>query len=40
MDGGASFLQISIQNLMYFPGRVPTLQTIDPVPDFLAGQEL
>lgn len=40
MDGGASFLQISIQNLMYFLGKVPTLQTIDPAPDSLADQEL
>jgi len=40
MDGGASSLQISIQNPMYFLGRCPTLQTIDPAPDFLADQEL
>jgi len=40
MDGGASFLQISTQNLTYFLGRVPALQTIDPAPDFLADQEL
>jgi hypothetical protein len=40
MDGGASFLQISTQHPMYFLGRVPTLQMIDPAPDFLADQEL
>jgi len=40
MDGGAILLQNSIQNLMYFLGRVPNVQTIDPAPDFLADQEL